>query len=292
MNIFRPDEFFRAEPAREQNNSKINRVLTLVNWIWLALILAFAVQLCSCGSSKKLAYMQNLADTSAGSLAKALYSFESPIQKNDQLWITVGGTNLEDLASLNSGSGIIPGNNIGSNTPNTTSPAIGYLVEADGTVKLPYLDKVKAEGLTRTELERILTEKYKEYTKNPVINVRYLNYKVTVLGAVAHPGSFVFPNERMTVLEALGLAGDLTVLGKRENVLVIREINGAREFGRLNLLSKDIFQSPYYYLKTNDVVYVEPSPASSVTRERFPQYIGLIAGVLSLLITVIYTTKN
>jgi polysaccharide export outer membrane protein len=236
--------------------------------------------------------MRDIADTTATGLSSAVNIFETPIQKNDQLWITIGGTNMEDLVLLNSGSGVLQGNNVNPATDGSKAPVMGYLVEADGTIKLPYLEKIKAEGLSRLQLEKLITDKIKDYTKNPVVNVRFLNYRISVLGAVQAPGNFNLPNERVTVLDMLGLAGDLTIFGKRENVLVIREVNGERTFGRLNLGSKDIFNSPFYYLKTNDIVYVEPSRASSINRERAPQYVGMVAGILSLVITIIYITQQ
>ena len=249
--------------------------------------LIFFFQLFACTSPRKVVYVNDLSDTAARSLSRAKYLFETPIQKNDQLSIIVGGSNAEDLLTLNSASGIIPGNAVANLSSNLGTPILGYLVEADGTIKLPYIDKIKAEGLTRAELENELTEKFKAYTKNPVVNVRFLNYRVTVMGAVNKPGTFSIPNERITVIEALGLAGDLNMAGKRENILVIREFNGARDFGRLNLLSKDIFNSPYFYLKTNDVVYVEPTPASFVPRERIRTYIPIITGGLSVVLTIV-----
>lgn len=256
----------------------------------ILIILGF--NLVSCAGPNKMAYMRDIIDTTTGDLSRAVNLFESPIQKNDQLWITIGGTNMEDLVILNSGSGIIQGSNISPTTAGSNAPVMGYLVEGDGTIKLPYLDKVKAEGLTRLQLENYISEKMKEYTKNPVVNVRFLNYKITVLGGVKVPGNFSIPTERVTILEALGLAGDLTIFGQRENVLVIREVNGVRTFGRLDLGSKNLFHSPYYYLKTNDIVYVEPSKASSINRERIPQYVGMAAGVLSLIATIIVVTQN
>ena len=249
--------------------------------------LIFIFQLFACTSPRKVVYVNDLSDTTAGSLSRAKYLFETPIQKNDQLSIIVGGSNAEDLLTLNSASGIIPGNAVANLSSNLGTPILGYLVEGDGTIKLPYIDKIKAEGLTRSQLENELTEKFKAYTKNPVVNVRFLNYRVTVMGAVNKPGTFSIPNERITVLEALGLAGDLNMAGKRENILVIREFNGARDFGRINLLSKDIFNSPYFYLKTNDVVYVEPTPASFVPRERVRTYIPIITGGLSVVLTIV-----
>lgn len=239
-----------------------------------------------------MAYMRDIIDTAKGSLSNATNIFETPIQKNDQLWITIGGTNMEDLVLLNSGSGIIQGSNVSPGGGGSNTPVMGYLVEGDGTIKLPYLDKVRAEGLSRLQLENYITEKMKEYTKNPVVNVRFLNYRITIIGAVKAPGNFSIPTERVTVLEAVGLAGDLTIYGKRENVLIIREVNGERTFGRLDLGSKALFNSPYYYLKTNDIVYVEPSKASSINRERVPQYVGMAAGVLSLVASIIVISRN
>jgi polysaccharide biosynthesis/export protein len=278
--------------ATIQSGRQFTSVRRMTLGILYLILIVLVIESASCTGPRKMVYMHNLQDTTAGSLTQATNMFESPIQKNDQLWITVGGTNAEDLILLNSGSGIIQGNNINPVTGNSPVPVLGYLVEADGTIKLPYLDKVLVEGMTRLQLEKFLTSKFKDYTKNPVVNVRFLNYRITVVGEVAHPGSFTIPNERLTILEAIGLAGDLTLLGKRQNVLVVREVNGVRSFGRLNLLSKDIFLSPYYYLKTNDVLYIEPAPAGFIARERLPQYIGITAGAVSLLLTILNLTKK
>jgi polysaccharide export outer membrane protein len=150
---------------------------------------------------------------------------------------------------------------------------------------------VKADGLTRLQLEDTLNVAFREFTIDPVVNVRFLNYKVTVMGEVLKPGTFTLPNERVTILEAIGMAGDLTVMGKRESVTVIREVNGKREVGKVNLLSSKVFESPYYYLRTNDVIYVEPAPAKFFARERLPQFISLAAGSLSLLAILLSLNK-
>jgi polysaccharide export outer membrane protein len=249
------------------------------------LVLGVTLHLFSCTSPRKVVYAYDLKDTTAGSLRNAQQVFENPIQKNDQLSISVGGSNLSDLLVLNSANGMSASS--GSNVPIST----GYLVEADGKIQLPYLGRVQAEGLTRVQLQDTLTERFKEYTKNPVVNVRFLNYGFSVLGEVGHPGRFQMSSERTTILEALGMAGDLSDLGKRENILVIREENGKRDFARINLLSKDLFLSPYYYLKTNDVVYVEPVKSKFIARNGVPTYIGIVAGALSLLITILNITK-
>ncbi len=241
----------------------------------------------SCTSSKKVVYLNDLTPADSLALRTAQIAFATPIQKNDLLWITVGGSNILDLPILNSANGA----GTGATTAGGSS-IVGFLVEADGTIKFPFLGKVKAEGLTRTALETYLTDQFKDYTKNAVVNVRFLNNSVTVMGEVAHPGKVPMATERITILEALGLAGDLTDYGKRENVLIIRESNGQRNFERINLLSKSLFSSPYYYLKTNDVVYVEPSRIKFISRSGIPQYLSVAAVGLSLLITIINVAKK
>jgi polysaccharide export outer membrane protein len=244
----------------------------------------------SCISTKQVVYFNDIKDSTAGSLGKVPTAFENPIQKNDQLWITVGGSNPLDLMALNSANGTASSSGGGS-TPVLSGAAIGFLVEADGKIKMPYVGKVQAEGLTRLQLENTLTELFKDYTKNPVVNVRFMNYNFSVMGEVNNKGRFNMPNERITILEAISMAGDVTDLGKRDNVLVVRELNGERNFARVNLLSKDLFASPYFYLKTNDLVYVEPVKAKFINRTGVPQYLGIVAVGLSLLITIINLSK-
>ncbi len=246
-------------------------------------IIVLTLSFVSCVSPSKVVYLNNLADSASAALHKARTNFDNPIQKNDLLSISVGGVNYEDLSVLNSGSGIIPGATAGA----AASKSIGYLVEADGKIQFPFLGRIQAAGLTRLELEDTLTSKLKDYTKDPVVNVKFLNYSYSVLGEVTHPGKFEMDNERTTVLEALGSAGDLTVFGKRDNILVIREVNGERKFGRINLLSKDVFQSPYYYLKANDVIYVEPVRTRFFSRSGITQYISIIAAGVTLLLTLL-----
>ena len=259
-------------------------------------VLFMATYLFSCTAPGKVVYLYNLADTALarkdsvqGKLKVAQMSFENPIQKNDQLWITIGGSNIADLMVLNSAIGVPSGAGVNNLLPGST--ATGFMVEADGKVKLPYLGSIQAEGLTRLQFEAFLTEKLKDYTKNPVVNVRFLNYNFSVLGEVAKPGRFNMVTERTTIFDALGMAGDITDMGKRDNILFVREVNGNREFARINLLSKDIFNSPFFYLKTNDVIYVEPVKTRFIARTGVPQYIGVAAVGISLFITVINLIK-
>ena len=249
-----------------------------------ALFIAFSIS--SCTSSRQVVYLNDLGDTTFKSVGNAQTQFENAIQKNDLLSITVGGSNLTDIPVLNSGSGVNAAAGSG-----TAGSATGYLVEADGKIKIPYVGKVQAEGQTRIQLEDTLTQLFKDYTKNPVVNVRFLNYGFSVMGEVTIRGKFTMPNERFTILEALSMAGDITEFGKRDNVLVIREVNGKRNFARVSLLTKNLFNSPYYYLKTNDVVYVEPVKSKFIARKGVPQYLAIAAVGLSLLLTIINLRK-
>ncbi|MEO6490872.1 MAG: polysaccharide biosynthesis/export family protein [Ferruginibacter sp.] len=259
------------------------------DFVLIAILLLMAFNFNSCTASRKVVYLYDLKDTTAGNFRTAQSGFENLIQKNDLLWITVGGSNIADLVVINSASGVAAGTGLSSQTTGNTST--GYMVEADGNIKLPFLDKVKAEGLSRLQLEASITEKLMDYTKHPVVNVRFLNYSFSVIGEVIRPGRFNMSTERTTLLEALSMAGDISEMGKRENVLVIREVNGERLMGRINLSSKNLFNSPYYYLKTNDVIYVEPVKTRFITRSGVPQYFSIAAVAISLLITIINLSK-
>lgn len=257
--------------------------------LFFAAFIFMAYTTISCTTTKQVIYFNDLKDSVKGNLLNAQTVFENLIQKNDLLSITVGSSNPLDLAILNSGNGMTSGT--GTASSSAGGAATGYLVEADGTIKVPYMGKIKAEGLTRLQLEDTLTKIFKDYTKDPTVNVRFLNYSFSVLGEVGARGKFNMPTERTTILEAISMAGDLTEIAKRDNILVVREVDGKRNYARVNLLSKDLFKSPYFYLKTNDVVYVEPVKAKFINRTGIPQYLGIIAVGLSLLITVINLKK-
>jgi polysaccharide biosynthesis/export protein len=248
----------------------------------ITIVLVFS----ACTSIKKIAYVNNLTDSAAyASIKVAKNNFESLIQKNDQLSVSVGGSNIADLSVINSGTG--------STTIGLTSAgALGYLVEADGKIQLPYLGKIQAEGLTRLQLESIIVDSLKAFTKNPIVNVRFINYSFSILGEVLKPGKYNMTTERLTILEAIGIAGDLTDIAKRDNVLLIREVNGQRTSTRLNLLDKSIFNSPYFYLKTNDVIIVQALNVKYINRSGVPQYISILAVSISVLLTVINLIKK
>ena len=140
----------------------------------------------------------------------------------------------------------------------------GYLVDDEGYVNLPVLGRIQVAGMTRKKLIKTLEKRYDEYLQNPIVNVKIMNFKITVLGDVKNPGTFIVPNERVTILEAIGLAGDLKMTGERDNILVIRDRGGTKTQYRLDLTSKDALSSPVFYLEQNDLVYVEPNIVSRI----------------------------
>lgn len=203
-------------------------------------------------SKRNLVYF---SDMSASEPATAIKNFTSPkIQADDILTITV--------SSLSPESNVIFNNVLLPSTGNTNTIADkineGYLVDKDGFINFPVIGKIALAGLTKEEAIQKMTDLLKTQVKNPIVNIRFKNFKVTVIGEVKEPATFVVETEKINVLEALGLAGDMTTYGRRENVLVIREKEGTRVTARLNLNSKAVLNSPYYYLQQNDVVYVEP----------------------------------
>jgi polysaccharide export outer membrane protein len=164
-----------------------------------------------------------------------------------------------------------------------------YLIAKDGSIDYPQLGQLELAGLTRLQAQELLKNKLKPFLVNPIVNLRLLNFKVTVLGEVKRPGTYDVQNERITVLEALGLAGDLTVYGTRQNVLVVREAGIGKTYERIDLTSSKLFDSPIYYLQQNDVVYIEPNQPK-VNSSTNSSTNGIIISAVSLLLTIISIT--
>lgn len=136
---------------------------------------------------------------------------------------------------------------------------MGYLVDANGFIDYPVVGKLKVSGLTLRQLKELLSDKLTAYVKSPVVEANIINYRITVLGEVNRPGTVISPNQKMSIVDAIAAAGDMPITGRKDNVLIVRETEGKREFARLNLNSKNVFNSPYFYLKQNDLIYVEPA---------------------------------
>jgi len=249
----------------------------------------------SCAHSKKITYFQDLEDTAKIYSQTINSGYEPKIQPDDVLGISVNSINPQATAIFNLSSNNIaqstPGSDAGAavNITQNSSALNGYLVNKKGIIDFPVLGKLVVEGLTTSQLSDTLKLKLDQYLKDPIVNVRLLNYKVTVLGEVNRPSTYSIASERITIVDAIGMAGDLTIDGKRENVLLIREESGERKFIRLDLNSSTLFESPYYYLKQNDIVYVEPSKskAQSSAQSTF-RFIAITVSVLTLIILAIY----
>lgn len=252
---------------------------------YLFLLLGFT----SC-SKRNLAYFSDMEQNDY--TEKITYSSEPKIQPDDLLSISVTSLNPEANALFNKGemssSGM--GNSVSnfSITGNTSNIyKEGYLVDKDGFIDFPVIGKICIGGLTKAEVKNKLVHELHEYLKEPIVNIRFLNYKVTVIGEVNRPSTFTIPSERINVLEALGMAGDMTAFGKRENVLIIREEGGVRKMTRVNLNNTDLVNSPYFYLQQNDVVYVEPHRARRAQASNDSRYIAIASSVVTLIIVAL-----
>jgi len=214
---------------------------------------------------------------------------QTAIQTDDLLRITV--TSLSPESNLLFNSGVLNPrgeNRINAGTENLNE---GYLVDKNGEINFPVLGMVKLGGLSKTEAIEEMTFRLKEYVKDPIVNIRFLNFKVTVIGEVNNPATFTVATEKINVLEALGLAGDMTPYGKRENVLIIREKNGVRSATRFNLNEKDILSSPMYYLQQNDVVYVEPDKIKAVIASTNQRAFTIIGITTSVVISLLFNLR-
>ncbi|MBC6609126.1 polysaccharide biosynthesis/export family protein [Hymenobacter sp. BT188] len=245
---------------------------------------SYLVLLTSCSPTRNLVYFNDLKEK--GVYTETITNNTAPlIQPDDLLSITVSSLSPESNQLFNSGSMPSAGNR-GVATGSTASSE-GYLVSGDGTINFPVLGNVKVAGLTKEQAVSKMTTEIKNHVKNPLVNIRFLNFKITVVGEVNSPSTFTIPTERINILEAVGLAGDLTALGKRENILLIRERDGVRSAMRVNLASKELLNSPYFYLQQNDVLYVEPIKAKALQNGAGSFYLPLLGAALSVVSIVV-----
>ena len=199
------------------------------------------------------------------------------IKPNDLLTISVSAENPESVQPFN--------------LPIISAPRIGevtsvggqqqlqtYLVDSEGNIEFPVLGTIAVAGLNRQQLSELFEEKISKYVQNPIVNIRIANFQVTVLGEVRNPGTFIVPDEHLSLSKALGLAGDLTIYGQRKNVLIIRETEEGKVYEYVDLTRSEVFNSPFYYLEQNDVVYVEPIGP----RKQAASYLGTASAYLSI----------
>ena len=242
---------------------------------YLFIIGIFLLTMSACSSKKDLIYF---SDINVSEQDEIVFS-PGKIKVNDILSIVVSSSSPE-LAMVY-------------NANQNTSPFTGYLVTIDGTIMLPILGKIKVQDLTLLELENELVKRLIEgnHLSNPIVTVRLTNAKFTVLGEVRNPGTYTFNEQNISILQALGYAGDLTIHGKRQDLLIIREENNKKTYKTIDLTSKKWFNSPYYYIKPNDVIYVNPNNAK-VTSSGYIGSFGNLLAVFSIAIsTILLLTK-
>lgn len=250
-----------------------------------------SVFMASCVSNKKIAYFQDIQTINKAKLDSAVIFTEPIIQTDDILSISIFTLNPQSGAVVNQAASapLLGGN---SATTSVQQQSTGFLVDKNGEVELALIGKIKVAGLTTYQARELVREKVSIFFKEPTVQLRFANFKVSVLGEVNAPSTYTLPNEKVSILDALSLAGDLTIYGRRENVLIVRDNEGKKEFARLDLNSSNIFNSPFYYLRQNDVVYVEPNKRKvSASNSAQIQTIGVIASVISVIVLAISNFK-
>jgi polysaccharide export outer membrane protein len=253
---------------------------------FILLVFIFA----GCAPQKQIAYFYGINSKSADSINKNFYTaHEARICTGDMLSITVTGLDPQAVAPFNLPlvSYATPGSDILYSQPIMQT----YLVDINGNINFPVIGTIKLAGLTKSQAIKYINTQLTPYLKNAIVTIQFMNYKITVLGEVLRPGQYAINNERVTVLDALGLAGDMTVYGRRNNVLVTRENNGKLEFVRLNLNTDEVFKSPYFYLQQNDVIYVEPNTVKTIAAQNIPLYLSTISTIATVLALVFSLSK-
>jgi len=273
-------------------------------------VMLLSCVLCSCGNTRQITYMQGKFDTAKMSEIKIP---EAMIQKGDLLSIIVysdnptatsiynqsvvsvgGGSSQANTGSGNGTGGAGGGTGSTAGAVNGLYPTTpGYQVDERGNIQFQSLGLLHVEGLTKDQLKDTLDSRLKEYLQNPYYTIRFMNYRFTMLGEVLRPGIFSIPGEHVSLLEAIGLAGDLTFYGRRDNVLVMREKEGKREWARLDLTKPEILASPYFYLQQNDVVYVEANKKKVAASDQVTvRNVTIAASIVSTLAILYSIFKN
>lgn len=260
----------------------------------IIVLLACGMCAASCVSQRKLSYLRDVTAASADSVNQTFTSQnENHIAKGDLLSIFVNALDIQAVQAFN-----LPVANVQNLGARQVSAAVGggslqgYWVDPEGNIDFPVLGKLHVEGLTTTMLKDTLTQLISRSVKDPIININFMNFFVTVLGEVKNPGRHTVSDQGLTIFDALGLAGDLTIYGKRNNVLVSREVDGKMEFARLNLNDQAIFASPYYHIRQNDVIYVEPNNARAISSQNIPLYLSMITTLGSMATVIVSVYSN
>ncbi len=248
------------------------------------LLLLSPLCLFSCLAPQELTYFQTPEGKEWQKQMAITNSIDLTIQEGDELIIIV--SSFDPIA-------VGPFNLQAQQSGQSQQASLGYQVGKDGSINFPVLGKIQVIGLSLNNLHDTLAVQIKEYVNDPVINIRYANFRVTVIGEVNAPGFVTTNVERLSIIEAIGQAGDITNFGDRSNILLIREQDGERIMERLDLLCMDIFTSPYYYLKQNDIIYIEPTEAKStlVSAQRTSRILSLVTSITSFAALIVALAK-
>ena len=261
--------------SRLVSRSVFSRLLIWCVWMTVGASGAFF----SCISPKNIVYFQG--DTLRYSSEAIKQTYTPTIQPGDLLSIVVGSLSPESDAIFNVPNQFTTTSMNYSSTGAGRSQSLGYLVDSEGNIEMPLVGKIRLQDLRTQAAADTVRKRLLAFLREPTVTVRSLNFKVSILGEVARPAVYVIPDEKVTLPELIGLAGDLTIYGRRDNILLIREENGKREYVRLSLASRDLFDSPYYYLHKNDVVYVEPVKARMNLADSRIQFMPLYVSIIT-----------
>lgn len=269
---------------------------------WKCFLFAIVCGLaCSCRTPKDVIYFQEIDNLTSEQWAEMSQTYTIKIANDDLLSINVTAWDPAAVTPFNPPVYAYPEVVQGEQQIIASQNLYTYLVDRDGNINFPVVGKVHAAGLTRQELAQSLQEKIVQYVENPLVNVQLLNFKITLMGDVSRPGSYVVKNDRVSILDAIGMAGDLQLSANRKNILVIRDNNGVKETHRMDITNPAIFASPYFYLKQNDIVYVEPiknkqrartSSDRSFTMSLVTSLISSISIITSMVITIVNLNRK
>ena len=246
----------------------------------LYLLLALsAVFFSSCNYQKKLQEQLYFNDA-LDSTQRMLSRYSATIKVDDRISIQVSALNPESAIPYNlsvAGSGM------------ASATATGYLVERDGSILFPQFGRLSVEGKTLTEVRSILLDSLNKFLVDPIVTVQYANAKIIVMGEVGHPGILQIPDGKLTILEAITMSGDIPFTGRKDNVLIVREDNGKRDFARIDIRSHNIYKSPYYFLRQNDLIFVEPTlqKIRQQTNQTFLTNVTLITSIVGIISTTL-----
>ena len=242
----------------------------------LLVIFTFGLFAIGCATKDSVVYFQEPEELEG---YENVMDYEPVIQKNDVLRINVSSIDQDLVRPFQRNSG----GQLGGGLSSQNLSMSGYMVDSDGYIQFPVLGEVKVAGFTKKELQQKFQKEIRAYVTDAVVDIRILNFKVTVLGEVGSPGRVEVQDERITIPELFAEVGDINYNGKRENIVVIREVDGVKSIGRVDITDSDVFKNPYFYLKQNDVVYVEPNYG----RMKSAGFFGSPGSILSLVSSVL-----